>query len=241
MKEAGGGDEKHTSNTILGEWRCDVTGDHTGFGKDLDFSINEPLYAILSCNPKYASGVFVHRANAFVELTRTLADIDSAGRCAVEDAASVCADPKIVVAAVKHGVDGLVIDETINLNRYVLEALAIEGSESGGCSQLQNAVRPLGYHAHVVFGQTVFDLPILLLILRKAQGDWRRCSAGDDRHKTDEKRRNAAEYEARGDARPRPSCNARVRGTGFHVRDRVSLTHHIFRAASLKLISALNP
>src|SRR5258708_1402905 len=193
MKEAGGGDEKHNSNTILGEWRCDVTGDHTGFGKDLDFSINEPLYAILSCNPKYASGVFVHRANAFVELTRTLADIDSAGRCAVEDAASVCADPKIVVAAVKHGVDGLVIDDTIHLNRNVLKALAIEGSETGGCRQQQNAIRTLRDHAHVVFGQAVFYLPVLLLILRKTQRGRRRRGACDDRHKTDEKRRHIAE------------------------------------------------
>ena len=193
MKEAGRGDEEHASSTIFGEGCCDVAGDHTGFGKDLDFSVDETLYAILSCNPKYASSVLVHRTNAFVEPARTLADIDGAGRSTVEDAASVGADPKIVVAAVKHGVDGLIVYETINLNRYVLESLAIEGSEAGGGSQQQNAVRTLRYHAHVVFWQPVFDLPVLLLILRKTQGSRRRCGVGDNRGKTDEKKRHIAE------------------------------------------------
>src|SRR5260370_25570100 len=110
MKEAGGGDEEHAAEAIFGEGCCDVAGDHAGFGKNLNFSVNETLYTILSCNPKYASRVFVHRANAFVELTRTLADIDGAGRRTVKDSASICADPKIVVATIKHSIDGLVIN-----------------------------------------------------------------------------------------------------------------------------------
>src|SRR5258705_12681714 len=155
MKEAGRGDEEHTSNAIFSEGRSDVAGDHTGFGKDLDFSVNEALHAILSCNPKYASSILVHRANAFVEPARTLADIDGAGPSTVEDTASVGADPKIVVAAIKHGVHGLVIDQTIHLNGHVLEALAIEDCEAGGCSKQQNAIRTLRDHAHVVFWQAV--------------------------------------------------------------------------------------
>ena len=133
----------------------------------------------------------------------------------MEDAAPVRADPKIVVAAIKHGVDGLIVDKIIHLDGNVLEALTVESSETG-MSPAANAIRPLRYHAHVAFRQAVFYLPVLLLILRKTQDGWRRCGAGNDCRKTDEKRRNLAEYEARGNRRPRPSSSVCVRATVFH-------------------------
>jgi len=193
MKKPGGGDEEHAADAIFGEGCSDVAGDHASFGKDLNFSVNEALNAILSCNPEYAMNVFVHRTNAFVELTRTFADIDRARRSTVEDAPTICADPKIVVASIKHSVDGLVIDQTVHLNGHILKALAIEAGEPGGCSKQQNTIRTLRYHAHVVFGQAVFDLPILFLILRETQDGLRRCGTGDNRRKTDEKKRDIAE------------------------------------------------
>ena len=55
----------------------------------------------------------------------------------MEDAAPVRADPKIVVAAIKHGVDGLIVDKIIHLDGNVLEALTVESSETGGCRQQQ--------------------------------------------------------------------------------------------------------
>src|SRR5258707_3454309 len=103
IKEPGRSNEEHASDAIFSEGRSDVAGDHACFGKNLNLSVNEALHAILSCNPKYALSVLAHRTNAFVEFTCTLADIDGAGRSAMEDAASVRADPKIVVATIKHG------------------------------------------------------------------------------------------------------------------------------------------
>jgi hypothetical protein len=144
-----------------------MSQDHTGFGKYLNFPVYEALYAILSCNPKHALGVLVHRANTFVELTRALTDIDSAGRSSLKDAASVCTDPKIVVAAIQHGVDGLVIDETINLDRYILEALAIEvaSPEDVACNNT-----PSGRCAimRTEFWASRPPPPVLLLMLRKS-------------------------------------------------------------------------
>jgi hypothetical protein len=216
MEEARRGDEEHASCPIFSKGRGDVTGDHAGFGKDLDFSVNETLYAIVRCNPEDAMGIFVHSANAFIEPAGTLADIDSPGPGTVEDAASVGADPKVVIAAIKHCVDGLILDETIPLNGNILKALAVKGSEAGRGSHQQNTTWPLRYHAHIVFGQAVFYLPVLFLILRKTQGSGCGCGAGDERGNADEKRRDIAEYETRNDARPRPSSSGGVRGIGFH-------------------------
>src|SRR5260370_2568967 len=89
MKEAGRSDEEHTSDAIFGEGRCDVAGDHTGFGKDLNFSVNETLYTVVSCNPKHASSVLVHRANPLVQPARARPDIVAAGRTPAEDSAPV--------------------------------------------------------------------------------------------------------------------------------------------------------
>ncbi len=160
-------DEEHAAMAILGKGCCDVAGDHASNGDPLQAIIGEAFDAVLRCDPERSAAIHVEHADAFVVQARALADVHSARARPVQDSAPIGADPEVVIGLVENGVDRLVIVESVDIDRYTLEALAVEGGQAGGRGEQQGAIRPLGDHANVILRQAVLYLPALLVIFRQ--------------------------------------------------------------------------
>jgi len=78
--------------------------------------VHKALDAVLGSNPENALRVPIHHADALVVKAGVLTDIDGAGGSMAQNAAAICADPQVVMIE-QNGIDGLVVDESVILNR----------------------------------------------------------------------------------------------------------------------------